>query len=163
MGYCTQSDIEAEISLRSLVQLSDDEDFGAPLAAAVARSIAKADSIIDTKLKPRYGASVPFSPVPEIIKTLSIDLAIVNLYRRQATGGSDAGLPKGWHRDEREAKAYEILNDLAEGKLDIPELSSAVSEAPQTTTPDYGHVFTRSHVDEDGEAVEDSAQSMDTW
>ena len=164
MAYSVQADLEAEIASAKVIQLTDDDNNGTADPVVVARAIAKADSIIDTKLKARYGAKVPFSTVPEIVKTLSIDLAIVSLYRRQGTGErAEGSLEPGQYISPREKEAYKMLGALADGSLLIPELATTGERKPESSTDNFGHIFTRSHKDTDGEIIETTKQSMDTW
>ena len=81
MAYCTQADIAKLIPSGAITQLTDDEGTGANVATRVAEAVAQADSEIDASCASRY--SVPFpAPVPDIIRKLSVDIAIYNLYSR---------------------------------------------------------------------------------
>lgn len=82
MPYCTLDDIKDHIPEKNIVQLTDDEDLGVIDQAKVDNAIATADIIIDGYLRGRY--ALPLSnPVPGLIKTLSVNLAIFHLYSRR--------------------------------------------------------------------------------
>ncbi len=80
MSYCTQDDIEKLIPTEDLAVLTT-EGGSAPDEAVVADCIAKADAEIDGYLGIRY--QVPLSPVPDLVKAMSVDLAIYNLHKRR--------------------------------------------------------------------------------
>lgn len=80
MSYCSQDDIERLIPAADLAVLTT-ENEDEPDAAVVADCIAKGDAEIDGYLGIRY--QVPVSPVPELVKTMSVDLAIYNLHKRR--------------------------------------------------------------------------------
>lgn len=80
MAYCTQDDIENFIPPESLAILTT-ENGDEPDAAVVADCIAKADAEIDGYLGIRY--QVPVSPVPDLVKAMSVDIAIYKLHGRR--------------------------------------------------------------------------------
>lgn len=84
MPYCTQDDLLTEIPVADLAQLTNAEANAAePDAAAVAEAIAKADSEINSYLLVRY--TLPLAePIPDQVKSLSVDLAIYKLYMRRS-------------------------------------------------------------------------------
>lgn len=79
MSYSTQDDIEKLIPAADLADLTS-EDSSVD-AAVVADCIAKADAEIDGYLGIKY--QVPLSPVPDLVKAMSVDLAIYNLHKRR--------------------------------------------------------------------------------
>lgn len=105
MAYCTQSDIQNQISEDELIQLTDDSDEGAVDADILARAVADADTVIDSYCGTKY--SVPFSTVPDMVRKLSVDIAIYNLYSRRM------GAPD--ERKDRYDKAISFLRDVAKG------------------------------------------------
>jgi phage gp36-like protein len=78
--YCTQSDIEKLVPAADLAALTT-ENEAEPDAAVVADAIASADAEIDGYLGVKY--QVPLSPVPDLVKAMSVDLAIYNLHKRR--------------------------------------------------------------------------------
>ena len=81
MAYCTQSDIEKQLPSERLITLTDDDGDDIPDTGVIDEAIADADEEIDSYLAARY--TVPVSPVPGIVKKLSVDIAIWNLYARR--------------------------------------------------------------------------------
>lgn len=81
MPYCTLEDIKKAIPEANIIQLTDDVGTGVIDQAKVDEAIAYADELINAYLRGRY--QVPLNPVPELIKRLSVDLAIFHLYSRR--------------------------------------------------------------------------------
>ena len=81
MGYCVQDDIEKQIPEDVLIELTDDAGTGAVITAALDRAIVDADEEIDAFVSTRY--SLPFATTPGLIRLMSVDLAICNLYARR--------------------------------------------------------------------------------
>jgi phage gp36-like protein len=81
MAYCSQDDILKMIPEVELAQLTA-ESGDIPDSGVVAEAIIRADAEIDVYLGSCY--QVPLSPVPESIKSVSIDLAIFHLYGRRS-------------------------------------------------------------------------------
>lgn len=82
MSYCTLEDIKKLIQERFIIQLTDDESLGVVNTDRVDEAIRKAGSLIDGYCSKRY--DTPFSTVPELIRTLSIDLAVYFIYARNS-------------------------------------------------------------------------------
>jgi hypothetical protein len=89
MGYCTITDLQKHLTGWSkLIPSSVTEaDFAAEMIRA-------ADSYINSRLCAKYASSIPFSPVPGAIKTISINLSIYHVlccnYAGQAIEKIDA-------------------------------------------------------------------------
>jgi len=81
MSYSLQADLLEQISEAKLKQLTDDADTGSIDADVITRSIADADAEIDGYCGVRY--TVPFTTIPTIIRKVSVDIAIYNLYARR--------------------------------------------------------------------------------
>ncbi len=80
MAYCSQSDVEKLVPAVELTKLTA-EGGSEPDAAVVADCIAKADAEIDGYLGVRY--QVPLNPVPDLVRAVSVDLAVYNLHKRR--------------------------------------------------------------------------------
>lgn len=80
MAYCTQGDILKGISQQELAELTT-ESGETPEAGLVTEAIAKADAEIDAYCGVRY--QVPFAPVPEMVRALSVSMAIYHLFTRR--------------------------------------------------------------------------------
>jgi phage gp36-like protein len=81
MAYCAQDDLLKLIPEEELAEITA-ESGDSPDTAVVNEAIAKADSEIDAYCGVRY--SVPFSTVPERVKSLSVEMAIYHLYSRRS-------------------------------------------------------------------------------
>jgi len=133
MAYCTQADILEQLDEDVLIQLTDDDDIGAVDADMVTRAIADADALIDSYCGARY--DVPLSPVPNIIRKCSVDLAICNLYARRKGVSED--------REKRCKAAVGYLKDVSTGKATLGTDTPAADEddGPQATTVKTDRLF----------------------
>jgi len=137
MAYCTLEDIKKLLPEEIIIQLTDDENQGVVNQARVDEAIAQADAEIDSYCGSKY--SVPFSTVPDIVKKISVDIAIYNLYSRKVEE-----IPAT--RAERYKNAIRQLEGIAKGIISIgedpepPRPSEGGSEVNKTTND---RVFTR--------------------
>jgi phage gp36-like protein len=104
MAYCTQTDLEKLIPALSLAQLTT-ESGSIPDVDIVAEVIDQADAEIDSYCGRQY--SVPFSPVPDRIRTLSVDIAIYRAYLRRQLVPDPAR--------QRYEDAINFLKDVSKG------------------------------------------------
>jgi phage gp36-like protein len=111
MAYCIQADLEEQISPAELGELTDDAGSGSADTSAVARAIADADAEIDSYCGGRY--TLPFSPVPVMIRKLSVDIALYNLHTRR----SFAKAPE--ERQKRYENAVRFLRDVSKGLISL--------------------------------------------
>lgn len=105
MSYSALSDITARIDEGTLTQLTDDEGLGVINEARVTAAITEADSEIDSYLSTRY--TVPLATTPEVVKALSVTIAIWNLYGRR-------GLVDEM-RETRYKAAVDLLKQISKG------------------------------------------------
>ena len=108
MAYSVQDDLLTMISQAELAALSADVG-DEPDSQVVAEAIARADAEIDAACGLRY--AVPFSPVPERMKSLSADLAIYHLYSRRSVA------PEVWRQKYQDALAF--LKQVAAGQATL--------------------------------------------
>lgn len=78
--YCVKADIEKHLKQDVLVDLTDDTGAGTVNESVVTACIVAADALIDGYLRGRY--TVPLSTVPALVKEVSVNLAIYELYNR---------------------------------------------------------------------------------
>jgi phage gp36-like protein len=124
MAYCAKADILERISEEILIQLTDDYGSGAVEESVVTRAIVDADAEIDAYCGDRY--SLPFNPVPAIIRKVSADIAIHNLYaRREATPDDQA---------RRYDNAIKFLGNLAKGLVSLGADAPAEAESKDTVS-----------------------------
>lgn len=118
--YSTQDDITKLIPEDSLLQLTDDEGNGTIDSGRITEAISQADSEIDSYCGRRY--SVPFVTVPGIVKKISVDISIYNLYSRRVEVVPET-------RSERYKNAIRQLEGISKGAISI-----GVDPAPQAST-----------------------------
>jgi phage gp36-like protein len=135
MSYCTQDDLLEQISEAELIELTDDAGSGEVDADVVTRAIADADATIDAHCQGRY--SVPLSPVPAMIRAVSVDMAIYNLLSRK-----NEEVPKS--RDDRNRNAIRFLERVADGKIQLGASTPAQANTEHSVSIDSGsRIFTR--------------------
>ena len=135
--YATKADILELLSESDLIGLTDDSGSGLVDDSVVDRAIADADATIDAYCQGRY--SVPFgAPLAPMIRSLSVDLAIYNLYSRRPV----ADVPEV--RKDRRKEAIAFLAKVAEAKLSLGSVSSAPVNSGQAVLVGGGdRLFTR--------------------
>ena len=135
MAYCTQADLLEQISEDDLIQLTDDSDAGIVDVSMVTRTIADADAEIDSYCGTKY--DVPFSTTPVMVRKVSVDIAIYNLYARRRGAPDD--------RKERYDDAIAFLKDVSKGIAALGgDAPTAGDDAgPEATTAKSDRVFSR--------------------
>jgi phage gp36-like protein len=136
MAYTTLDDIGKILPEEVLVQLTDDEALGQVNQARVDEAIARADAEIDAYCGGRY--AVPFSTVPELVRTLSAEMAVYHLFGRRVQEMPEA-------RRDRYRGTVRQLEAIARGAISLgvaPAPSSADSQA-ETSTPTDENLFSR--------------------
>jgi phage gp36-like protein len=78
MAYSDDDDLLLQISFADLARLSGDDTGSAIDEARVSEARRNSDALIDTFLSGRY--KLPLESVPEIIRTISIDLTVYFLH-----------------------------------------------------------------------------------
>ncbi len=133
MAYCTKDDLLKQISDEILIQLTDDYDAGVVDDSIVADHIASADAEIDGYCGLRY--TLPFSPVPTIIKKLSVDITIYNLYGRRET------VPESRSKDYD--NAVKLLQNVAKGLVTLGADAPVETSTDTVKVSSEDRVFTR--------------------
>jgi len=137
MAYSTLTDIKKLIPEEAVIQLTDDEDAGLVNQARVDEAIAQADAEINSYCAANY--TVPFTTVPAVIKKISVDIAIYNLYSRRVEQ-----IPET--RAERYKNAIRQLEGISKGAitLGIDPAPEAVSEGGiKTNKTEDDRTFTK--------------------
>jgi phage gp36-like protein len=148
--YCTLDDIKKQIPGEAILQLTDDNQVGitiemivaamagteqpdpdqdpALIAAAeeaagfIGEAIAGADSEIDGYCSVKY--SVPFAVVPAVIKKVSADLAIYNLYARRVETMPEV-------RADNRKNSIALLKDISRGMVKLGEVADSAPTQKQ--------------------------------
>lgn len=110
MAYATLDDLKEQLDETTLIELTDDAGAGVVDTTATTRAIADADEEIDGYVGSR--TSVPLSPVPGIIRKLSVDIALYNLFSRRHDSIPEI-------RKERYNNAVKFLTKFAEGTITL--------------------------------------------
>jgi phage gp36-like protein len=97
------------VPAEQLQQCSDDDDVDTISQEKIDDCIRRADDLIDSYLRGRY--SVPLSVVPELIKDLSVKLAVYFLFKRSLL----LTLPDSIKDDYSDANS--VLNKIQSGKI----------------------------------------------
>lgn len=138
MPYCALSDILVRIDETTVIQLTDDEGTGAVVTERVDQAIADADQEIDGYVGTRY--TVPMSPVPAILKKVSVDISIHNLFGRRSRKEPE-------ERAERYKGAVDLLKQIAKGAFSLgpsdPDGNPPASDAPEMSADNPQRTFTR--------------------
>jgi len=119
MMYCLTADIERRIGSRTYQLLSQAFTTGESWENVVNATIEQATGIVNSYLMKRYEVPVgdaadESNPVPQVVRDLTIDVAVYLLYRR---AGQAEKIP-----DIRETyeRAINRLKDIARGIAEIP-------------------------------------------
>ena len=134
MAYATLADLKKLIPETAIIQLTDDENAGTVNQARVDEAIFQADAEIDSYCGARY--TVPFVTVPGIVRKMSVDIAIYNLYSRKVEE-----IPET--RAERYKNAIRQLEAIATGKITIGEPEAEVPETGGVGITSADRIFTR--------------------
>lgn len=136
MAYCDLNDILGQMDEADVIRHTDDADTGSVNMDPVNKAIAGADALINGHISARY--NVPLSPVPEIITSLAVDIAIYKISSRR--GGAPEDVRKKFE------DAIKFLDKVSAGKAFIPGAASAPTatsnDAVQITSDP--RLFTRS-------------------
>jgi phage gp36-like protein len=122
MAYASEADIIDLHGTELLDLLADKTGDGVRDAAAIARALDDAGSLIDGYLSQRY--TLPLPQVPALLKTICIDIALYRLASNPALLSDDAR--------RRYDDALRFLRDIGAGKaaLGLPAVNDgAASEA----------------------------------
>lgn len=139
MSYSATADILNQIPETTLIQLTDDNDQGVVDDGVVSRAIADADAEIDGYCGVDY--TVPFDPVPSIIRAVSVDIAIYRLYARRKGAPED--------RKTRYGAAVRFLRDVSAGRVSLGASAPAPVNTGNTVSVDSNtRIFTRTKMQE---------------
>lgn len=138
MAYCTLADLQKIVPEQDLIQLTDD-DIPAQviITANVDRAIADAGEMIDGYLRGSY--DLPLDPVPGLLGTLAIDIAVYRLYSRRPKLTPPEGVK------ERHDNAMKILKLIQEGKITLGAgaVTTPSSSGDTVSVSSGDRIFTR--------------------
>lgn len=122
MAYATVADVQQRWPLIERSKSVTEGDITAIIAAE--------QSIVDAKLGGRY--SVPFSPVPAVIATITADLAT---YRLITTRLAAQRTDKEYEAANPFKRSLELLDEIACGKIDLVSDSGAALASTSDPLP----------------------------
>jgi len=137
MPYCELADIIAVIPEQTVINLTDDAGIGELNPDRLDPAIADAGAEIDSYCALRY--TVPFDPVPAIIRKCAVDITVYNLYSRCAES-----IPES--RKDRYKNATDLLKNIAKGVItlgEVPAPPANVQSAAQPQVTGNPRLFTR--------------------
>ena len=151
MPYCTQTDIEKQIPEDTLIELTDDAGAGSVVTDVIDRAIADAGEEIDAFVSMQY--SLPFATTPGLIRRMSVDFTICNLYARRP----HLDIPES--RKDRCDADRKLLEQIAKGKLklDVPDPSKDADVGVEATTQKSDRIFSV------GKTSDGSTGSLDNY
>lgn len=124
-NYIIQADLKDKLPDSQLLQLTDDTKSGTINAQVVSDAIADSEALVDGYVAVQY--ATPLSPVPRLVKALTIDVTVFRLYARR----------------QRIPDDVKLANDLALRKLEqiAKGILSLGPTAPEPVTASAGEVF----------------------
>lgn len=136
MPYSTLDDMKKLLPEDAIIRLTDDEGAGSINQGRVDEAIAQADAEIDARIGGRYG--VPLSETPAVIKKLSADIAVYNLYSRTLQSVPEV-------RAERYRNAVRMLEGISRGlvSLGVEPAPGAAESAAESKRAEGENVFSR--------------------
>lgn len=156
MAYCDLDDLKNRMSEAYIIECTDDAGIGTVDTDKVDSAIADADHEIDFYCRKRY--TVPFTTIPPIIKKLSVDIAIYNLYSRRRSVPDD--------RVTRYADAVTMLKAVVTGEGQI----EGTEAGPDSSAIEVQPTFTKSKLDHEDEVLgrvmgrwDELEGSLDDW
>ncbi len=112
MAYAVQDDLLQQISEEELIQLTDDDLTGVVDLSKVTRAIEDADAEINGYLAKVH--TVPIPSVPDLVRNMSVTIAIYNLYSRRDE------IPES--RDKRYKATIKLLENISKGVVTLGEV-----------------------------------------
>lgn len=110
MPYCTLTDLKNAIPEETLALLTNDSSTPTTVVDAVVNAaIADGDDVIDGYLRGRH--TLPLAVTPKLIRRLSVDLAIYNIYTRRPEVEPPQNV-----KDRHEA-ALKLLGKIQKGEV----------------------------------------------
>lgn len=142
MAYATVDDVLKAMDRDVLIRLTDDEGIGDVDTARVQRALDDASEEVDGYVGSRY--AVPLDPAPPILRKLTVDIAVYNLYSRLDEPPE--------HRAERYRTALEFLSRVALGKISLgpqdPDGNPPASDAPELSADNPPRLFSRATMED---------------
>lgn len=108
--YATVADVKAMLDNNTLLQLTDDTGIGEVADLVIIEALTSAQAEVDATLQVRM--QLPLADPPQLLRTLTLDLALGRLYMRRGLDTAEA-------LQRRIDNANRILGQIRDGKLSI--------------------------------------------
>ena len=140
MAYCISTDVINALSSVTVAELTDDTDGTTIDTTVLDAKIEEADAVINSYLRAQH--SVPISPVPDLVKTFSIQITSKFLFDRR-THAEDSQV------EDNYTKALEKLEKIANHDLLIDDSSSVANTGQywRTNKDSDDKVYTETELD----------------
>lgn len=125
MAYSTLNDFLEQLAEIELVNLTDDNALGVVDQARIDWAISKADAVIDAHM-PAGKYVLPFSPVPALARSFSVDLGIFNLFSRRPNVGD---IPEAIKEQRNAALVYLKRVQAGEAGMGVDAATPAASSS----------------------------------
>ena len=142
MAYCTQADVEKVETAAQVIQLTDDANSGAIGLSNFNDAVAKADGLVDAYLRGHVPELPIPAPVPSIIKEISTELTVYNLYLRRYSANVPDSITK------RKASALTQLEKIASGKISLTDAQQSDVAAGNVKVDTQERIFPREVMDQ---------------
>lgn len=111
MPYTNLTALKNIVPEADLIALTDDNNTGVVDTAVLDEAILNADSLIDSFLRVKY--ELPLTSTPQLVKKVSADLTLFNLYERR----NAAKVPE--YIQAKKKEAFELLEKLRGGEIAV--------------------------------------------
>jgi len=139
--YATLADLLEQMDEEVLIQLTDDAKTGTVDSTVIDRAVANAQAVIDAHCGGRY--SVPFNPVPDLIRMFAVDLSAYNLYSRRP----NIETPEVIGERQKQALAHLRLVQKGEASVGIPvAVTSGTTESHGAMVSGNERLFNRKNM-----------------
>ncbi|MDR3631717.1 MAG: DUF1320 domain-containing protein [Desulfocapsaceae bacterium] len=135
--YAELADILEQMAEAELISLTDDEQTGAVDETAVDRAIANGMALIDAHCRDLY--SVPFDPVPDLVRMYTVDLAVYNLYSRR----THVPMPDLIGQRHKQALDFLRLVQKGQASIGIPRMVQADNVSHGALVSGNERIFSR--------------------
>lgn len=119
--YATQEDLEGALSQSTVTALFDDDNNGQVDTKAIMAVLNRASRMVDSYLARVYDGPfpVPQTPVPEVIKVVTLEFAIAYSYERHPEYVHTYG--EQYRSKSKFERAESMAERLCTGQLEIPD------------------------------------------
>ncbi len=156
MSYSVLTDLQNVLQNDTIIALTDDEGLDQVNTARVTECIAEGDSLIDGYCGSRY--VVPFNPVPVVVRSISVAIAIHNLYARRVEEVPAV-------HENRYKDAIQRLKDISSGAMTLGvQPSPNIVEEPATNSQSIDNrIFTTSSTGNNPDNASASNINLDNY